>query len=277
MRQRMKAIETIKKVTHAMRLISMSIHGRIKQRRGTLDEYRTHLGNLIMTILHQHPLTQHPLLSQKNHLSNAKSLIIIVGSQKGLCGPFNAQLSALIKKEITPSSTNLDVIIVGKRAAEECAWLGNRITTTITNLNQAQCSSIAHRITDYIWHATKPYKTVHVLVNQPKTFFMHLAERIQLIPLSSSAIQGTAASLKEAYHWYHDATQILDVALHTYVQSSLHDLLLQSLIAEQAARFIAMDSATRNAKNLLETMKLDYNKLRQAKITRELTDLTASF
>jgi F-type H+-transporting ATPase subunit gamma len=81
----------------------------------------------------------------------------------------------------------------------------------------------------------------------------------------------------EQYTWEQNPSDILDDLALQYLTATMYRLLFQSLLAEQAARFISMDNATRNAKQLLEDTQLQYNKLRQAKITRELTELSASF
>lgn len=72
------------------------------------------------------------------------------------------------------------------------------------------------------------------------------------------------------------AEQLARDLAQLYVEAQLHQALFQSLLAEQAARFISMDNATRNAEGLLDLSKLQYNKLRQAKITREITELVSS-
>jgi F-type H+-transporting ATPase subunit gamma len=77
--------------------------------------------------------------------------------------------------------------------------------------------------------------------------------------------------------WQHSPELILDKLADMYLQSLIHNSLFLSLLGEQAARFIAMDNATRNANNFIDSMQLQYNKMRQAKITRELTELSANF
>lgn len=77
--------------------------------------------------------------------------------------------------------------------------------------------------------------------------------------------------------WEHTPHEVLDILALQALEVTIQHLLFESLLAEQAARFISMDSSTRNAEKILEETILWYNKLRQAKITRELTELTGSF
>lgn len=271
MRQRIKAIETIKKITHAMRLISMSIHGQLRHRRAYLEEYKQQLMRLIHIIMQTNPTWSHPILWPSKEPE--KKLIILVGSQKGLCGTFNLNLFAFFNKHII-SLEKTNLIIVGKRAVDYFKGKNHSLIMKFPEFTQRTALSIAEKIADHIWHAQIPYSSVVLFYNNPKTFFAQVPTLLNLIPFSYA--YESLESIKEPYRWEQDPITILDILAHKYMQSIIQEALLQSLIAEQAARFIAMDNSTRNASNLLDEMRLNYNKLRQARITRELADLTAS-
>jgi len=104
---------------------------------------------------------------------------------------------------------------------------------------------------------------------------LHFATAITLVPTQRSQVSGTLAP-HEGYYWEQEPAEVLNSLVITYLEARIEQLLFQSLLAEHAARFVSMDSSTRNAKNLLDATKLQYNKLRQAKITKELTELTGS-
>src|ERR1700757_4483174 len=90
LRDRMRGIETIKKITHAMRLISMSSRSRLKTKEDPLKEYNNTVKNLFVRLYQLHPEWKNPLISNDNEQSNI--LVILVGSQRGLCGNFNTIL-----------------------------------------------------------------------------------------------------------------------------------------------------------------------------------------
>ena len=110
-----------------------------------------------------------------------------------------------------------------------------------------------------------------------KNFFVQKPHASSLIPFVQQATSGTTHSTLEEYMWEQNPDDIIELLAQQYIDANLQYLLFQSLMAEHAARFISMDSSTRNAQNLLDTTKLDYNKLRQAKITKELNELSGSF
>jgi F-type H+-transporting ATPase subunit gamma len=276
MRQRMKAIGTIKKVTHAMRLISMSSHAQLKKKKAFLEEYKDALIAIISDILQSHSDWTNSILwpNQKDY----RPIIIIVGSQKGLCGNFNTNLFNYIEKKIALINRNeLHSIIVGKKAVDYVSEQNfGTIAIEFSEFTQGKLLSIAVKIADHIWHARKPYSSVTLYYNTSKTFFAQMPAIFELIPFKEHKALNKKINTHEAYRWEQDPNDILNALSHRFMQSIIQEILFQSLIAEQAARFIAMDSSTRNASNLLDSMRLDYNKLRQAKITRELTDLVAS-
>lgn len=275
MRQRIKAVETIKKVTHAMRLISMSLHARTKHGKALLQDYKGALLHIIKNIMHTQPSWTHPVLnvSEKNN----RHLAIIIGSQKGLCGNFNTNLFSFFNKKISESAPeNLFTIIIGKKAFDYTEKKPGTVLMSFLEFSQSNLLSIAEKIADHIWHVRDPYSSVTLYYNYPKGFFAQIPTSYILIPFETYTNEQTDRA-KESYRWEQTPEVVLDVVVHRFLQSMVQEKLFESLIAEQAARFIAMNSSTRNASNLLDAMRLDYNKLRQAKITKELTDLIASF
>ena len=134
---------------------------------------------------------------------------------------------------------------------------------------------IVDQIIDYILRPTSDYALVNIISNYVKTFFVQYPTETQLIPFTLP--KTASVELREPYIWEQSPHETLTIITETLLRITLYDTLLESLVAEQAARFIAMDNSTRNASNLLDEMSLAYNKTRQAKITRELTDLVSSF
>ena len=123
-----------------------------------------------------------------------------------------------------------------------------------------------------------PFSPVSVISNKLKTFFNQKAHETVLIPFETRDIM-RAQNLPqqtEEYYWEQPPQELLDQLAYQTLQVQIQYLLFQSLLAEHAARFISMDNATRNAQSLLEDTQLLYNKLRQAKITKELTELVSS-
>lgn len=278
MRQRIKAIETIKKITHAMQLISMSMHSRLRSRTPLLNNYQQEVERMFNKVRFAAP-TWYSSIMYPNTAQESNPLIILIASQKGLCGSFNSNLFHKFEASFTPNFLkNASIITVGKHAQ---SYINKQpfgqITASFDKFSSPQLNLISSRIVETICSAQKPFSSVVVVSNILKTFFVQRPHITTILPLSEPTNTIEQSTPGEEYAWEQHPNEILNDLAVQYLTATMYRLLFQSLLAEQAARFISMDNATRNAKQLLEDTQLQYNKLRQAKITRELTELSASF
>ena len=278
MRQRIKAIETIKKITHAMRLISMSAHSQLKHKQDPLTRYMQELGVLFTNVQSLAPQWTNPIINPQEAADHR--LIILVGSQKGLCGSFNALLFQFFAQQIVElPEMKTTMIAVGKKAVDYAKEIGTYpLLTTHEKFTTRNLFSIAQKLITTITQAERPYTSVLVFSNTFKSFFIQKPQISAVVPFSpDEQLKTDIKPPVEGYIWEHTPQEILDTLVNQYLESRMQYLLFQSLLAEHAARFLSMDNSTRNANNLLESTQLEYNKLRQAKITKELTELTGSF
>jgi len=274
MRQKIKAIETIKKITHAMRLISMSNHTRMRSRQNPIKEYKSYCTDLFLKAKAAHPTYRNKLIEPSE--KNTNPLVILVGSQKGLCGTFNSALFHVFAKALNDlqNKEKTSLVTVGKKAVDFIAekQIGNVITSFV-QFNALKIETVAQKITDIITQAEKPFTSVTFVSNILKTFFIQNPEITLVLPFDTTK-EFSEPELE--FVWEQSSEIILDTLINQYIFAQVSYLLFESIFAEQAARFLSMDSSTRNAETALENITLQYNKLRQAKITRELTELTGS-
>ncbi len=280
MRQRIKAIETIQKITHAMQLISMSTHLRLRDKKGKFEDYQNTLKRIFLSIKSNVPDWHNPTFFPNQTEENV--LVIVIGSQKGLCGIFNTNVLYAFEKDLNQGRFKKgSLITVGKKITE---YLTPKLKLSDTPLNHIasynQLSwptlpTIVPKLINSITNPDKPYSQVIVYSNYPSGFFVQKQQTNTIIPLSFE--EQTPTAFNDDFIWEDKPHHILNALANQQLNANLYALLVQSLLAEQAARFISMDNATRNAKYLKENMQLQYNKLRQAKITKELTELSSSF
>ena len=269
MKQRIKAVETIKKVTHAMRLISMSSHTRLLEKKKNLTEYNETFKSLWASVQSILP----PMQQEITH-GTQRHLIIVIGSQKGLCGAFNTSLFKVVEQHNPKLRKHQYVIGIGHLAVEYLRRQKVTQLASYSTLNPEKFVSIAQAITELIIDGPFSYQTVTVYSNKEKTFFVQQPQKVEIFPFTSPPQDDTTV---DTDFLFEQSPKLLRDTLQNLLLSvSLQDLLFESLLAEQAARFISMDASTRNADSLITTMKLGYNKVRQATITRELTELSAT-
>lgn len=268
LRERLKTVATIKKTTNAMRLISMSTHSRLRAKKTHLDAYH-HEIQRVSTLLGAKKGTA-PELAE---LQNGHELILLIGSQKGLCGTFNSALFHFFEKHRQEHSST-SIIAVGKHAHD---YLTAKKLSSIAAFDQFSAQnfiSICNKLCDMILTQRTLTKLV-IYSNYPQTFFLQ-----RPIITKKNIVHETGAPIALTQ-------EIPDIILEqplTQIQQSLNKLALQtllqkvlfeSLLAEQSARFLSMYTATQNADKVIQEMKLEYNKLRQTKVTNELMDLAS--
>lgn len=279
LRYRIRAIETIKKITHAMRLISMSARSRLKSKEEPLREY-IRISNQMLADIKQHAPDWHNPLLDPSPDAPHNPLVILIGSQRGLCGNFNTVLfhffEQMVLEKPHKKGGTIQIIPIGKKAVNYVD--DNPLYTIIERFPELHAKSlnmIAHAILEILKNTEPKFTTVAVFSNRLKTFFIQKPHETILIPFEKENKIATSAKSEE-YYWEQSPKELLDQLTFQTIQVNLHYLLFQSLLAEHAARFISMDNATRNAQSLLEETQLQYNKLRQAKITKELIELVSN-
>lgn len=279
MRQRIKSIETIKKMTHAMRLIAMSAHSRLRQKKNSLELYKNSFQALWSRV--QNITNSRDTVTNSN--TNTKQLIILVGSTKGLCGTFNTMLFRYFELESKNLAANADTIAIGKFASDYLRRTNRTFIQSYDDFNQTNFVSIAYSIVNIILDSDINYNSVILFANYSRTFFSQFPHKVDLIPLDSlnsvesNKSNSTDISNNQEYLLEQSPQELTDTIFRLVLAVKIQELLFESLIAEQASRFLSMDAATRSANDLLNSMKLEYNKIRQAAITRELTELSSSF
>lgn len=257
-----------------MRLISMATHSRMKHMQEPLELYRNAIDQLFSKARQANPNYHNPIL-EPSPSAHPNPLVILIGSQKGLCGSFNSTLFHLFDKKQS-NSADYAVITVGKRATSYIQKSGHgKLIAFYNTFGLHNVLTVADSLLREITQTNHTYSSVVMYGNSAASFFLQKPIASQILPnRMAPAPQSSSDTL---YDWEQPAQEILSFLANQYILSQIQHALFQSLLAEHAARFISMDSSTRNAEIILEQMQRDYNKLRQAKITRELTELSSFF
>ena len=265
-----------------MQLISMSTHLRLRDKKNKLEEYQKTLKRMFFSVKNNVPEWSNNLFFPDQ--TNENVLIVLVGSQKGLCGTFNTNVLYEFEKYILQEQfKHGSIITVGKKITEyfnlklKPAKYPLTLLDSHNELSWTTLPTVVQKLVATITKAKPAYSRVLIYSNYPAGFFMQKPQVSTIIPLSLDKVEQGDTSQQTDFVWEDNPHHILDALAHHQLNATVYALLVQSFFAEQAARFISMDNATRNAKHLKEAMLLQYNKLRQAKITKELTELSSSF
>ncbi len=282
LRQKIRSIQTTKKVTHAVRLISMSLYGKLEKINRPLESYTDQVKKVFLETLAQAPESWHSDMLFPADALNSRPLYIVIGTSKGLCGGLNSNLFKFTESAIKIESHQTPAFIaIGLKAiafVKEKDW--GDLLCSYGDLNSNNFLAIADDIIGRIADASLPYSSVTFCHNIAKSFFAQMPRKTTLIPVQQDLLtsgQKTSDQSSDDLIWEQDKETILDYLAISYVRCAITHLLFEALRAEHAARFLAMENSNNNAEKYLETLTLQFNKLRQALITREVSEFSASF
>ncbi len=273
LRQRIKTVTMIQKTTHAMRLTSMSTHARLNKKKLFLEQYRIELEKILKSVKQD----VGSLSSNTDNPPAPCNLTVIIGSQKGLCGAFNTRLFRFFEDQKTETPGNL--VAIGKKIIEHVAPR-HPLHYSFPSFTASNFFALSAELCQHILGHTG-YTELTIYSNYPQSFFIQrpikTVIKVPQTPESLETQKISHDSGPSGYLYDQPAPEILTTLERFYLKVQVEEILFNSLIAEHAARFISMDSSSTNATKILEEMKRDYNKLRQASITRELMDLIGGF
>ena len=284
LRRKIQAVNTTKKITHAIRLVSMASYSKLEKQAIFLKSYKNSIDQTFAQLLKPKPeWTSNTLFP--GDVFDQSPLIIVISSTKGLCGSFNANLIRFIEKKlIFEKNQSPKFITIGTKAKREIESknIGN-IILNFEEFNFNNFETIGSKIIENIYTQDIPYSSVYFYSNKLINFFVQKPQQTTLIPAklefnSQENSQDNNNNNNNIFDPIYEQDQkvILDFMAHKYIKSTILETLFQSLLSENAARFLAMDSSNTNAEKFLDKLTLQYNKSRQALITKEVSELCAN-
>lgn len=274
LKQRISSVQSTKKITSAMKMVATSnykrFQGRLEGMRHFVENTHRNVGQLAQDINVNDPL---PLLF-KGHPHLNKTLVFVVGTDKGLCGNFNMvvfhrALQHIHKRQ--EAGQTVDVICLGKKLKPFFNLVSDVNVIDGAEVDYKDFSTFANRLTYAIeaYISEKEYGTVDLIYTH---FESALKSRIVIDPLvpfvpaknhSSTVLFGVEPS----------PPLLLEELTRLNLQSQIAHGCLESKTSEESARMMAMDNATRNADDMIQKLRVVYNRTRQAYITKELIEI----
>jgi F-type H+-transporting ATPase subunit gamma len=275
-RNRIVSVNSTQQITKAMKMVSAAKLRRAQDAISQMRPYAKKLSEMISTVSAQTEAGQSNPFTEVREVKNV--LIVVVTSDRGLCGAFNANVGKAVialvdaKYAALQASGNVTVLPLGKKGGEYLGRRGFQILDTYTDiftrLNFANVREIGEMIlTDF---TEKKYDVIEVLFNYSKNVATQIIETEQLLPMVP-----LAAETKSAVDYIFEPTEeeIIQELIPKSIKLSIFRSLLESNASEHGARMTAMDKATENAGELIKALKLEYNRSRQAAITKEILEI----
>lgn len=277
-KRRIKSVRNTSQITKAMQMVASA---KMRRAQELALKGRTYMSALANVLKHlQDTLTEgiaSPLLEQRE---KGKKLIIVVSTDRGLCGGLN---SNLLKEVLVRCDADADYLSIGVKLNSQLARCGRNLVATFTigdTVEEAELKPIFQFIRKGFTDGT--YNKVEVIYQKFINVMVQRPEIMTLLPLSAEDLIKVAAQddiedeTNPNFILEPDPKSLLEAILPLYFGHQLVQMILEGKASEQSARMVAMKSATENAKNLIGELTLEYNKARQTQITNELLEITTA-
>ena len=273
-RNKIKSVQNTRKITKAMEMVAASKMRRAQERMRTARPYGEKIRNVASHISHANPEYRHPFLLERDTVKRIG--IIVVTTDKGLCGGLNTNVLRLALNKIKEWETQgeeIEVCAIGNKGLGFMQRLGAKVVSHATGLGDKP-------------HMEKLIGTLKVMLDgyiQDRfdrlvifyTKFINTMKQEpameQLLPLSGEKLGTPEGSWDYIYE--PDAKAVLDQVLTRYIEALIYQAITENLASEQSARMVAMKAASDNAGSVIDELTLIYNKSRQASITKELSEI----
>ena len=276
LRRKISSVKNTQKITKAMKMVASAKLKRAQSRILAFRPYGLKMREVVANLSRRVNRDLHPLL----HNRPTKWVrVIVVTSDRGLCGAFNANIVRKAQEfihECEAGGMKVEIGLVGRKGRDffkRRHWPTHEPYVDIFDrLSYEHGMEIALAASEQ--YTSGKFDEAHVIYNEFKSALQQRVIVEKLFPIDSLEENGaTGGTLGGSYLYEPDELELLDPLLIKHLQAQAFRILLESSAAEQAARMAAMDGATRNAGELIKKVTLYYNKTRQAAITKELMDI----
>jgi F-type H+-transporting ATPase subunit gamma len=276
--KRRKAIRNIHKITRTMELIATARFKKAMDRATEAEAYTRKIAELAADLSATAVDIKHPLLETRQQAKNA--LLLVISSNRGLCGGYNASILREANgriRQLKADGIALHLELSGKRAITYFRYQGTRAEQTYTQFEEKpsfdEVEVLANRyIAEY---SARRLDRVEVAYMKFLNASQQTAIVETLLPLAGVSVETRKPVAKSGveYEFIPSAADILEEILPVSFKVRLFKCFLDAAVSEQLARRVAMGAATENASEMIKTLSRQYNRARQAQITKEIAEV----
>ncbi len=272
-RTKISSIKNTQKITKAMEMVAASKMRKAQDRMQATRPYAEKIRNVISHLAHAHPEYHHPYLAERK----ARRVgVVLISTDRGLCGGLNINLFKKVimaMQQWDADGIEIDLTLIGAKSNAFFKRLGGNVVSTATHLGDAPAINDLIGTIKVMLDAYENGK-IDRLYLANNNFVNTMTQR----PLLEQLIPILGHEEKELEtHWDYiyepDSKPVMDALMIRYIESLVYQGVVENLACEQAARMVAMKSATDNAGELIDELQLVYNKARQAAITQEISEI----
>ena len=273
-RVKIRSVQNTRKITKAMEMVAASKMRKAQERMRMARPYGEKIRNVAAHISHANPEYRHPFLVHRDSIKRVG--LIVVTTDKGLCGALNTNLLRLVLnqyKSWQAEGEEIDVCAIGNKGLGFMQRLGANIVSHAVQLgDRPQMEKLIGTIKIMLDGYTRD-RFDRLMIGYTRFINTMKQEPVleQLLPLSGERL-GSPETVWD-YLYEPEAKAVLDQVMTRYIEAIIFQAVAENMASEQSARMVAMKAASDNAANLIDELTLVYNKNRQAGITKELSEI----
>lgn len=275
-RAKIKSIQSTQKITKAMQMVATSKMRKTQDRMLRARPYANKIREVMSSLASSNPDIKHPMLRHGGSVS--KVGVILVGTDKGLCGGLNTNLLRLFSQNLKSfESDGVKVVVscIGQKALVFARRLGLEVLSSVIHLGDAPNYEDLVGVSSAMIRSFADLEIDRLFVAYNRFVNTMKQDPVMecLLPLDPDEVKS------HGYSWSHiyepEPLDVLEVLIKRYTESVVYQVVVENIACEQAARMMAMKSASDNAQAIIQALRLTYNKARQSAITTELTEIVA--
>jgi len=279
-RSKIKSVQNTRKITKAMEMVAASKMRRAQERMRAARPYASKIRNVAANITRANPEYRPPFMMQRE-VKNVG--IILITTDKGLCGGLNTNILRMLTNSMKSwhgEKKEMLCTAIGSKGFQFLNRIKAKLVSHATHLgDKPSLDSLICTIKVQLDAFEKgEIDAIYLCYNRFINTMKQEPVIEQVLPLSANSLEQTSQEAL-AYGWDYiyepDAQTVLDDLLKKYVEALIYQAVSENMASEQSARMVAMKAASDNAKNLIAELQLDYNKTRQAAITKELSEIVS--
>jgi len=288
LRRRIRAVKNTQQITKAMKMVAASKLRRAQERVLSARPYAVQMQRVLASVASRVDPSIHPLLAVREPRSNARTLVVTITGDKGLCGSFNTNVIKAAGAYIVEHPMPCTLGLVGRKGRDFFARRGFAVLFEQIGIFQKLRYDDARAIAQTAVEAFLSGEADRVMVvyNEFRSVMTQRVVVYQLLPVARADVDATGAGPRPIspgsdptaqidYLYEPSAQEIFNQLLPRYIEVQVYRALLESNAAFFAAQMTAMDTATKNSAEMIGTLTLYMNKVRQAAITREIIEVVS--
>ncbi|MDF1579508.1 MAG: ATP synthase F1 subunit gamma [Desulfuromonadales bacterium] len=273
-KKRISSVKSTQQITKAMKMVAAAKLRRAQDAVVAARPYADKLHDMLSSLALREDANAHPLLQNRG---TGRALVVLMTADRGLCGGFNANVNKMTERFVRDNAEGyelIDILIIGRKGKE---YLKRRDGMNIIKVHENIAGSINYATAALIGaevvekYVSGDYDAVYLVFNAFQSAISQEATLVKLLPVTPKEVE---ESVHVAEYLYEPSRgEVLKQLLPKHIEVQIFRALLESVASEHGARMSSMDSASKNASEMIGKLTLQYNRARQAAITKELMEI----